>query len=1118
MATLNSPGVAVSVVNESFYTQAAPGTIPLIFVASASNKKNPSGVTAPGTLPSNAGKIWTVTGQRDLADTFGVPVFYTDASGNPVHGGELNEYGLQAAYSLLGVSSQAYVVRAGVDLSGLTPQSSTPSGAPKDGAYWVDTSNSQFGIFEWGSTGAFKDVTPLIIDDSNAATQFDSINQKPKASFGVVGSYAVAVNQPLEQVHTFYKNLNGNWVEVGSNIEANFTGASNNTFVSTSWATSWPTATGKILAATSVAGTLIINATTVTVASGYAMADIALAINPLLQTKGVGAKVVGGALALFASSTAKSNGVTADGNIAISGDATLLAQLGLSAKTYFGPTVFVGPHTQFPSWTGSSARPAGSVYVKTTIPNGGAYWSVKQYNATSNAFNLVKSPIYATGAEATYSLDKAGGGVNIPVGTLFIESNYNHGNDSTPGLPSFANFTVQRRVGISPTTITSNVSTTTVALTTGSSLQISASVAGVTGYVNTTTVTIQGTTISDFVAAVNASGIPNINSTINVDGSVSIVHNTGGEILFKDTTNILGTVGFIPSVYNSVTGQWDHTANFYSAGAYEPTGATAKASNWRTLVFSASATSPSSAPANGQLWYSSIVDQVDVMVHDGQKWAGYATVFPNADVNGPIVSATKPLTQSKGTPLADGDIWISTADIEQYGQVIYVYDGLYTLSWILQDPTDQTSPTGWLFADARWATSGDAVNPSSIADLRFSSFVDPDAPDPAEYPRGMRLWNLRRSGFNVKQYVADYINVLANNGINLRMNLPMDGSGGTVRYNANRWISVSPNQDTGAGSFGRHAQRGFVIKGLKSAMDANVSIRDTDTLTYNLIVCPGYPELIQNMISLNADRAFSGFVIGDTPMRLKATGTDLKAWGLNSNGAFDNSDKGGVSYNEYMAMYYPSGYTNDLAGNYIVVPPSHMALRMIVNSDAKSYPWFAPAGIRRGGIDNATSVGYLENGEFKSTALPTGVRDVMASVKINPIATLTGAGIVAMGQYTRANGSSALDRINVSRLVAYLRRQLDVLSRPYLFEPNDKITRNEIKNAVTSLLLELVGQRALYDFIVVCDESNNTPARIDRSELWLDLAIEPVKAVEFIYVPLRIVNTGAIKSGTYTLA
>jgi phage tail sheath protein FI len=137
----------------------------------------------------------------------------------------------------------------------------------------------------------------------------------------------------------------------------------------------------------------------------------------------------------------------------------------------------------------------------------------------------------------------------------------------------------------------------------------------------------------------------------------------------------------------------------------------------------------------------------------------------------------------------------------------------------------------------------------------------------------------------------------------------------------------------------------------------------------------------------------------------------------------------------------------------------------------------------------------------------------MHDVKINPIATLPGVGIVNFGQYTRAKNASSLDRINVARLVCYLRHQLGILAKPYLFEPNDAQTRNEIKAAVESLLVELVGQRALYDFIVVCDTSNNTPARIDRSELWVDVAIEPVKAVEFIYIPLRLLNTGEISSG-----
>ena len=95
-------------------------------------------------------------------------------------------------------------------------------------------------------------------------------------------------------------------------------------------------------------------------------------------------------------------------------------------------------------------------------------------------------------------------------------------------------------------------------------------------------------------------------------------------------------------------------------------------------------------------------------------------------------------------------------------------------------------------------------------------------------------------------------------------------------------------------------------------------------------------------------------------------------------------------------------------------------------------------------------------------------------------------------------------------MVAFVRLQLDKIARPFIFEPNDSLTRNELKQSIESFLLELTSQRALFDFAVVCDESNNTPARIDRNELYVDVAIEPVKAVEFIYIPVRLKNTGEI--------
>jgi len=1114
--TLQSPGVSVTVIDESFYTPAAPGTVPLVIVASAANKSNASNTgLAVGTDPSNVGKVYTITSQRDLTDKFGTPVFYTDTQGNPINGGELNEYGLQAAYSLLGVSSKAYVVRANVDLSQLTAQSSAPAGPPADGSYWLDSSNTLFGLFEWNSaTGTFANKQPIIIDASNRANNtVGADGETPKPSLGSKGSYCVVLDR-LDMNTMYYKNTNGNWVQVGSAGETAFTSNVNNsTFVATTWQTSWPAVTGinsNPNFATSP-GAITINGNSITVTTASTVASVAASINSTLHTKGIGAKAnSSGKLELYTD--------LYPGSVVVAGNATTLNTLGVPAGTYTGPQMTVAPHTQYPNY---STAPNGSIYLKTTSPNSGASWKIKQYSASTQSFTQIAAPLYASTAAALYNIDKSGGGVNIPVGTLFVEANYDHGNgtaSTTTTLPITLGFEIKQRVAVSPTTISSKALSVPATLVNGATLQIKESLAGQLNYGNGVTVTIQTPSAGDtwagaFVTAVNAAGFTNVTATHNADDTVTITHATGGDIKFFDPNNVLGLLGF--TAYNMDVPTTAYTANYYPLGQYEPDGFTTCASNWAPLFTTASPSEPVTPPVDGTLWYDSITDQVDIMYNNGTAWVGYRTAFPATDPNGPIVSSSQPTKQSDGvTALADGDIWINRSDIETYGQVVYVYNG-NLLKWIQQDVTDHTSPSGWVFADARWSTNGYSSAPASIQTMLLSSFLDPDAPDPTGYPRGTRLWNLRRSGFNVKRYEANYINIYANNGVNPRYTEPMDGSNSTTPYATARWVTVSPNQNDGSGSFGRHAQRGFVVAALKALIDTNTAIRDTDSLVFNLIACPGYPEAIGNLVALNTDRGQTAFVIGDTPFRLPSDGTSLQNWGSNAALALDNNDTGAVTYDDYMAMFYPSGYTNDNTGNYIVVPPSHMMLRTFINSDAKSYEWFAPAGIRRGNVDNATSVGYIDGqtGEFITTALPQSLRDVLAGVKVNPIPTLTGSGIVNFGNYTRAPAASALDRINVARLVAYLRRQLSILVSPYLFEPNDQITRSEVKNAVDSFLLELVGQRAIYDYLVVCDTSNNTPARIDRSELWVDIAIEPVKAVEFIYVPVRLLNTGAIAAG-----
>jgi len=289
-----------------------------------------------------------------------------------------------------------------------------------------------------------------------------------------------------------------------------------------------------------------------------------------------------------------------------------------------------------------------------------------------------------------------------------------------------------------------------------------------------------------------------------------------------------------------------------------------------------------------------------------------------------------------------------------------------------------------------------------------------------------------------------------------------------------------------------------------------------EQVEFNLMACPGYPELMQNMITLNNDRKNTAFIIGDSPVQQSSSSTSLTAWAQNTALATDNSLDGLVSYSEYLGVYYPAGLSTSLAGDTVVVPSSHMMLRTYIRSDNVSFPWFAPAGVRRGVIDNATAIGWVDENDastFKSIGVTNSLRDILYENKVNPITVLPGSGIVAYGQKTRAATTSAMDRVNVARLVCYLRLVLDKVARPFIFEPNDTITRNQVKQAFEQVLNDILAKRGITDYLVVCDETNNTSDRIARNELYVDIAIEPTRAIEFVYIPVRLKNPGDIAAG-----
>jgi hypothetical protein len=1141
---LQSPGVQVTVIDESFYTPAEPGTTPLIVVATAQDKVNGAGTgTASATTQANAGKAFKLTSQRDLVDLFGVPFFEKTASSTPVHGSERNEYGLLAAYSLLGVSNAAFIVRADVDLDQLEAQADAPGANPTNGQWWINTQASAYGIQEWNGAGPttvggqkFTAKSPIVLTDNDRSK---ILNNAPKASVGAIGDYAVVFQTvdgdgtfgaQEEYARIYYKSPGspasngdvdaveaGEWVLVGS----------------PKWKSSHAVVSG---AATdgAVTGSFLINNSVIPAGTVSAMTT---SINGAAIT-GVSAQSINNRLYIYSNGTSLGdNTAVEDGDSTISADGKVKlegnwAALGITAGLYNSPKLQQTPHTSVPTYKRSEntstvgGYPTGSVWIKTTEPNQGARWRASRWNSATTSWVAYEAPIHASTTSAVYSLDRSNGGTGIAVDALFVQSNADEasGFDSTPETASFR---VWRRANAGATTITSKVIGATIGSTGSKSFTIAESVKNseslATGISVSFTAANTAVDAERIAAAINAAGFTNIEaSLVEVTSStfrLQISHKLGGDFKIIDTSGAITAI--FDGVYNinDLTG----TANLYTA----LNGYNFLASNWQPLAasdFKASSDAPLNEPTDGQLWYNPNFAEVDIMIHNGNTWVGYrAEGSPFKDINTlrngylPFVAASNPYISGVTT----GDLWISTADLENF-PTIYRYDNNLTSlaaesRWVLVDKTDQTTEEGVLFADARYNTAGETSNVAgAISELAVSNFLDFDAPDPALYPRGMLLWNLRRSGGNVKRYANNYIDTTVDNARFDSDNSPSgavyESGAPQADYATDRWTTASPNNEDGSGSFGRKAQRGVVVAAMKSAVDTSSEIRDEERRNFNLIAAPGYPELMSNLVNLNIDRGVTAFVVGDTPLRLPADATSLTNWGTNANLVTDNGDDGVVTYDEYLATFYPNGFTTDLSGSNAVVPASHMMLRTIALSDNVSYPWFAPAGTRRGGITNATAVGFIDalSGEFQTVALNEGQRDTLYDLKINPIPFFNGVGLVNYGQKTRARNASALDRINVARLVVYLRSQLNKLARPYIFEPNDKITRDEIKQAVESLLLELVGLRALYDFAVVCDESNNTPARIDRNELYVDIAIEPVKAVEFIYIPLRVKNTGEI--------
>ena len=280
-----------------------------------------------------------------------------------------------------------------------------------------------------------------------------------------------------------------------------------------------------------------------------------------------------------------------------------------------------------------------------------------------------------------------------------------------------------------------------------------------------------------------------------------------------------------------------------------------------------------------------------------------------------------------------------------------------------------------------------------------------------------------------------------------------------------------------------------------SYTDALNLLANPNEYRYNIITVPGltldaYSSIFTTLIS-NTENRGDAIVVADPVLYAKTVTNAISA-------ATDQDSS-------YAASYWPWCQTTDPnTGQLVWVPASTMIPGVYAYTDKVSEPWFAPAGINRGGLGTVRQV---------EKKLTQSDKDNLYTGKVNPLATLPGRGVVVFGQKTLQTKPSALDRVNVRRLLISLKSYISQVADNLVFEQNTAATRNQFLSQVNPYLESVQQRQGLYAFKVVMDDTNNTPDVIDRNQLVGAIYLQPTKTAEFIYLNFNILPTGATFPG-----
>ena len=332
-----------------------------------------------------------------------------------------------------------------------------------------------------------------------------------------------------------------------------------------------------------------------------------------------------------------------------------------------------------------------------------------------------------------------------------------------------------------------------------------------------------------------------------------------------------------------------------------------------------------------------------------------------------------------------------------------------------------------------------------------------------------------------------------------------DGVAPTVKPLKAGEKNLNTNEEFGAGNSQGFDLSTSTASGSVAYVRAINAVSNPDDFDINLVTAPGVVrrlhsyvfDKVVDMVEAREDAFFIGDLVGVTyDSTTGGATTDTIAQAIQEANAVDSN---------YVGSYYPWVKTIDNRTNRLTaVPPSVLVPGIYAANDATAAEWFAPAGLNRGGIVGAVSV---------LNRLTQSERDSLYEAKVNPIATFPGEGIVAFGQKTLQDRASALDRINVRRLLIKVKKYIASTSRYLVFEQNTATTRSKFLNTVNPYLEGIQQRQGLYAFRVVMDETNNTPDVIDRNIMAGQIFLQPTKTAEFIVLDFNILPTGATFSG-----